>query len=500
MIKQKVDEFKMKNKNHVSIFEPFSLKELNTEIKKLKKQSAVGGDKIHNLYIINASDSFKKQILHLVNETIRQNEIPSEWKTTIVKMIPKKKAGSTNPKDYRPISITSCLGKLAERLINMRLTKFIEENNLIVKFQAGFRRHRQTRDNLIHLIQKGIESFNRKKKICAIFFDIQSAFDKIWHNGLIFKLLSIKIPIYIIKWCIQFLDSRSFTVNLNGCSSNKYKISAGVPQGAVLSPLLFAIYINDIPSKYVKNSKYSLLFADDLVSYFIFKSNKSVERTINNYLKDLENWLSKWRLLMAPQKCNYIIFKNNARVKENFKINLFKTELEEVKNLTFLGLRFDQQLKFKEQVDYLIDKCSNRLNCLKVLSSKAFKLTTKTLVQIYSTLIRSVLEYSSMINCRISKKNYKKLQAIQNSALRSIFKIPFMINSNTIEIISGVPQIKDRFKDLNEKYVNQILTNENPIIKPLCEEFLVYEKSRNLRYKTFLCDHKDLLTKYLVIE
>jgi hypothetical protein len=131
MIKLKVDEFKMKNKNHVSIFEPFSLKELNTEIKKLKKQSAVGGDKIHNLYIINASDSFTKQILHLVNETIRQNEIPSEWKTTIVKMIPKKKAGSTNPKDYRPISITSCLGKLAERLINMRLTKFIEENNLI---------------------------------------------------------------------------------------------------------------------------------------------------------------------------------------------------------------------------------------------------------------------------------------------------------------------------------------------------------------------------------
>ena len=154
---------------------------------------------------------------------------------------------------------------------------------------------------------------------------------------------------------------------------------------------------------------------------------------------------------MAPQKCNYIIFKNNARVKENLKINLFKTRLEEVKNLTFLGLRFDQQLKFKEQVDYLIDKCSNRLNCLKVLSSKDFKLTTKTLVQIYSTLIRSVLEYSSMINCRISKKNYKKLQAIQNSALRSIFKIPYMTNSNTIEIISGVPQIKDRFKDLNEK-------------------------------------------------
>jgi hypothetical protein len=105
-----------------------------------------------------------------------------------------------------------------------------------------------------------------------------------------------------------------------------------------------------------------------------------------------------------------------------------------------------------------------------------------------------------MINCRISKKNYKKLQAIQNSALRSIFKIPYMTNSNTIEIISGVPRIKDRFKDLNEKYVNQIHTNENPIIKPLCEEFLVYEKSRNFRYKTFLCDHKDLLTKYLSIE
>ncbi len=138
---------------------------------------------------------------------------------------------------------------------------FIEENNLIVKFQSGFRRLRQTRDNLIHLIQKGIESFNRKKKICAIFFDIQSAFDKIWHDGLIFKLLSIKIPIYIINWCIQFLDSRSFTVNLNGCSSNKYKISAGVLQGAVLSRyyLQFTLMISPVNMLKIRNIAFYLL-------------------------------------------------------------------------------------------------------------------------------------------------------------------------------------------------------------------------------------------------
>ena len=132
-------------------------------------------------------------------------------------------------------------------------------------------------------------------------------------------------------------------------------------------------------------------------------------------------------------------------MKSSSNIKLYNTNLQFSKNITFLGLRFDPALNFKNQVDYLVEKCANRLNLIKILSSKKFKLTTQTMVKIYTALIRSVLEYSSIMITRLSKRNYKRLQAIQNAALRAIFKIPYMTNSNTIEIITLIKKKNKKF-------------------------------------------------------
>ena len=123
----------------------------------------------------------------------------------------------------------------------------------------------QTKDNIIHLIQKSIEQFNRRKKVCAIFFDIGSAFDKVWHNGLIYKLCKLNLPEYLVAWCLNLLTQRTFSVQINEDTSEVFNISAGLPQGAVLSPLLFSIYINDIPKNIRKHRKYFLLFAENFV-------------------------------------------------------------------------------------------------------------------------------------------------------------------------------------------------------------------------------------------
>ena len=114
-------------------------------------------------------------------------------------MIPKKNR-SSDPKDYRPISLTSCIAKLAEKLVYSRISDFLKANNIIITQQSVFCQKRQTKDNLIHLIQKSIEQFNRRKKVCAIFFDIASAFDKVWHNGLIYKLSKLSLPDYLVAW------------------------------------------------------------------------------------------------------------------------------------------------------------------------------------------------------------------------------------------------------------------------------------------------------------
>ena len=197
--------------------------------------------------------------------------IPKEWKLANITMIPKNEFKSKNPNDYRPISLTSCLGKFAERLIKSRLYKTLEEKNILVNQQSGFREKRGTADNLLFFSQKISETFERGKNACSIFFDISKAFDKVWHSGLIFKLNEIGVDKYLIRYIKDFLDNRSFRVKVNNSFSGWKPIKCSVPQGSVLAPILFLVYINDIPLTNDKHLSYSSLFADDLCSFFIYK-------------------------------------------------------------------------------------------------------------------------------------------------------------------------------------------------------------------------------------
>jgi retron-type reverse transcriptase len=158
-------------------------------------------------------------------------------------------------------------------------------NNIIVKQQSGFRAHRQIKDNIFNLCQKNLEAFNRKMKNCVIFFDITKAFDKIWHNGLLYKLIKNKFDKYIIKWIAEFLDKRSFKIKVNSSFSNNFNIEVGVPQGGVLSPILFSIFINYIifdKTQYRKTKTDSTLFADDCCSKNISVINQQLKCSSKN--------------------------------------------------------------------------------------------------------------------------------------------------------------------------------------------------------------------------
>ena len=171
-------------------------------------------------------------------------------------------------------------------------------------------------------------------------FDISKAFDQVWHDGLLFKMIKMKLPKYLIYWTAEFLSNRNFYVDIENSHSDKKKIKCGVPQGSVLSPLLFNIYINDIPLENKKNFSFSSLFADDLATSFIFRSDKFLERDVNSYLLKMSNWLQKWRLNMNPNKCSYTIFSNSPNVKKIIKFSLFGSLIPRNFNPKFLVYNF----------------------------------------------------------------------------------------------------------------------------------------------------------------
>ena len=165
---------------------------------------------------------------------------------------------------YNHASLLSCLGKLLERIVAQRLQKFLESNKKLAKHQSGFRTGRRTSDNLVFFSQKVSDAFNRGKKILSLYFDIEAAFDAVWHDGLVHKMITMEVPTYITVWVHNYLLDRSFDVRVGDSISSKARIVTGVPQGSSISPILFSIFINDIPAPFENNKCYSLLFADDL--------------------------------------------------------------------------------------------------------------------------------------------------------------------------------------------------------------------------------------------
>ena len=458
-------------------FSLITLQELEINIKKLNNKKSLDGNNISNIVLKKLPIEFKKIILDFFNKSITDGITPFISKQSTITMIPKRGL-SSDIKNYRPISKTSCLIKLLEKIIQTRLLSYLNEKNIIIKQQSGFRKNRQTRDNLIFMTQKILEAFGNRKKACCIFFDIKSAFDKVWHNGLIFKLIKLKIPLYLISWIENFLTNRTFSVKIDTYETQKFNITCGVPQGTILSPLLFSIFINDLPLYKNKNSKYSLLFADDLAYLQIFsKINNAVENSLNKQISSLEKWLNNWRLTMAPEKCSYSIFSKNFKAgdsgkkgydNENLQIRLYNQQI--ILNNNW----FDKYLTFKNQISYIKTTCYNKLNILKVLVHKSWSIEVKTLLLLYRSLIGSIIDYSLFIFPILSNTNKRKIQHIQDSSLRLIFNKKYDYSSQLLHDEAEFETLEVRSIRMLKLYFSKGEINFNPLCSELIEGFEIF--------------------------
>ena len=402
-------------------------------------------------------------------------------------MIAKKSNDRSNPKNWRPISITSCLMRLFEKVILKRLNSFLRENNILIRNQSGFRAKRSTLDNLFFVSQKAFECYNRGWSMLSIFFDIEAAFDKVWHDGLIFKLCKIKIPYYILRFLINFLRGRKFQVKVGDSLSFEGNIECGVPQGGVVSPTLFSVKINDAPQRNKRNREMTLLFADDKNYNLIFKKlNKSILKKAQTYVNELAAWARMWRLTLAPHKSNLMVFSRSNDF-STININLDGVQIPRCKSVKFLGITLDERMNLKDHINNVRTDCRTRLNALKIVSHKSWHLSKKVLKQIYHATIRSKIEYCSFVFDCIGQTQKTRMNTIQNNALRAVYRKKRQFGNENLHAIAGEITLEERLIESKQRFINKSIEFQNPVIVPLISDYNSYKGGRNIIIKTPLC-------------
>ena len=212
---------------------------------------------------------------------------------------------------YRPISLISSIMKLFERVIERRLRSHLEHIEFINKHQSGFRKAKSTDDHLFRLSQSIMGSFNRGEHLVAAFLDVEKAFDNVWHNGLRYKIFQLDLPTKMTHWLSDVLVGRLIQVNVNNFLSSQINPRTDVPQGSVPSPLLFLIYVNDLPTPHHKQNSSSQFAYDTAQRAFSLNVRIAAELLQQDLLK-LAMWCAKWRIKLNPVKTKVIIFSRSV--------------------------------------------------------------------------------------------------------------------------------------------------------------------------------------------
>ena len=376
----------------------------------LKTNSAPGPDGLHPSTLKFTRDLSSKYLADIFNASLDTGVVPQSWKEAIV--VPIFKQGSKNiPGNYRPISLTSILSKLLEHIIASQMMKFLIANNLLSDRQFGFRAKSSTELMLISMVHKISNNIQGGGQVDIIGIDFQKAFDRVSHEHLLSKLAGYGLNI-VIPWFRSFLLGRTQRVKVDGELSDCVFVKSGVPQGSVIGPILFSIYINDILDD-LECDPY--LYADDnylVRQIFDIRDCHALQRDLNR----LNSWCNDWAMVAQPDKSVCLtVTRSTAPILHNYVLS--ERSLTRVQSMKCLGITLQADLRWDEHIKCVTGKASNRLRFLmRVL--RDFSAETKKVA--YISMVRSLLEYAVSAWDPWGADQTRKLEMVQRRASRFI--------------------------------------------------------------------------------
>ena len=446
----------------------------------LDTTKANGPDGISATMLKSTAYSITPEITKLFNKSIKSGRLPSGWKLSSVVPVPKGD-DNTNVANYRPISLLPIISKLLERHIYWVIARHFEAHSPITIHQWGFQPKKSTTAALLNVYNDWSAALDKGKEVCAIFFDLRKAFDSVPHRCLIDKLTFAGLNPYILRWVASYLCNRQQHVVLNGKDSSTTDVVSGVPQGSVLGPLLFLIYINDSVHEPLSDGTLISLYADDILMYRIINCLRDYEK-LQKDTDTVCSWVDNNELALNRIKCKYMVVSRlKSRAVLSQTMLLYGEPMERVTNYRYLGVILTEDLSWSLHVDRI--SCKTR-RLVGMLYRRFYRWATpRALTRLYLCLIRPHLEYAVPVWNPYLIKDIQKLESIQRFALKVCLKSWDGSYSEHLQICN-LPDLVDRRKMLCLIYlykaVNGYVVNSNstPIEPRICN-YNTRSSSRN---------------------
>jgi len=417
---------------------PITHQEVKTAIARVGAHKTPGPDKIHPLFLKNGGSAVIHSLTYIFNRSFESGHLPYLWRLAHITPIPKRLESIIDA--FRPISLLSIPGKLLDRIVANRVSFLSEVNCWLKPFQGGFRKGRSTVDQLLDFRER-ITIASLEGKVCVTaFLDISAAYDGLWKQGLMYKLIKVGLRGRLLVWIHGFLSERFAAVCIAGVRSEIKNYHFGLPQGSCLSPILFNIFMADMfPSNFINPRRGVGIFADDVrVSTY----DKNVVRASSRLSQELQNvciFGARWRINFDvwSKKCGTMTF-SLSKVKLREVVFFGGTILNRFDEYKYLGVIFDPGLTFESHVEKVRTKAWGAYHQLRSLTSRFWGVSTKEMVRLYQAYVTPCLEYACQVWATANQSVLMRLEPIQTAALRTATGALWSTSQESLQAYCGV--------------------------------------------------------------